>query len=179
MPRRSISQELSFATRCNYCDKAEGLLRGGCGELLLIDETTSPPRPVRKRPFGLNRRREAGQLWGFDLRERRSMVRSRRDSRRRCADGGAIKAMELPTRQTQSSRKRGWLAVGRRAPNAVPRAARHDDESSDGVRWSAAAHGGPRSRDWGRNVSMQTMCPCAQAGQSRSETPVKRWYRSR
>ncbi len=53
MPRRSISQELSFATRCNYCDKAEGLLRGERGELL-IDETTSPPRPVRKRPSALS-----------------------------------------------------------------------------------------------------------------------------
>jgi len=31
----------------DHADKAEGLLRGGRGELLPIEATISPPRPVR------------------------------------------------------------------------------------------------------------------------------------
>ena len=39
-----------------------------------------------------------------------------------------------------------------------------------------AVGGGQRGKVPGRNVWMRTICPCPHCGQSRSDTPVRRWY---
>jgi hypothetical protein len=70
---------------------------------------------------------------------------------------------------------------------AQPMAATDDQRFAMGVarrtqRFGPSIHdatrGGPRGCAPGRNDSMHTIWPCLQCGQSRSDRPVRRWYRS-
>jgi len=146
-------------------------LRGGRGELLLMNEAALVPRPVRKRSFGLNRRRDSGGLWGIDLCNRRSTPRRREDWTSLRADRSSITAFSLHRQHAPNALNQGCPVVGRRARSSAPRAALHDGELGDVGRQPHGHQDGPH-RACGRKVSTHTICPRAHAGQSRSDMPV-------
>ncbi|SDC44203.1 hypothetical protein SAMN05444679_10377 [Variovorax sp. CF079] len=158
----------------DYRDKAEGLLRGGRGELLLMNETTPPPRPVRKRPFGLSRRRYGRRLWRFDLFERRATPRKRADCTSVRADGSSITGFPRIGSTCQARGSRVVLSLA--GVHAAAPLGRRDTMASSAI-WVGSlmgGQGGPLGRACGRKVSTHTICPRAHAGQSRSEMPVNR-----
>ena len=136
---------------------------------------------LAKDPVGLNRPHGGGAM-GI---ESVGACPGPRVLRREACSADAGMSFELARRVqwrchvcAASVPRRRWARACKGTPGAWRDAARR--AGTDGWnRVHGGVGGGPRGKVPGRKDSMRTIWPRPQCGQSRSDTPVRRWYWSR